>query len=83
MRDAGIGSDEPVLLVGHSQGGIEAAWIASHSSEFSVTQVVTAGSPIAVLGDYPAGTQVLSLEHHGDVVPLLDGRGQSATGPST
>ena len=73
MRAAGIGPDEPVLLAGHSQGGVQAAWIASHSSEFSVVQVVTAGSPIAVLGDYPSDTRVLSLEHHGDVVPLLEG----------
>ena len=51
----------------------KAAWIASHSQGFHVTQVVTAGSPVAGLGDYPPGTQVLSLEHHGDVVPLLDG----------
>ncbi len=73
MHEAGIASDEPVLLAGHSQGGIEAAWIATHTSDFHVTQVVTAGSPVALMGDYPPGTQVLSLEHHGDVMPLLAG----------
>ncbi|MEZ5094474.1 hypothetical protein [Nocardioides sp.] len=77
MHQAGIAPTDTVMLAGHSQGGIEAAWIASHSQEFHVTQVVTAGSPVAGLGDYPPGTQVLSLEHHGDVVPLLDGEDNS------
>jgi hypothetical protein len=35
---------------------------------------VTAGSPVAGIHGYPAGTHVLSLENRGDVVPLLDGR---------
>jgi hypothetical protein len=73
MHDAGISPHDPVMLAGHSQGGIEAAWIASHTNEFRITQVVTAGSPIAGLGHYPPGTQVLSLEHRGDVMPLLGG----------
>lgn len=73
MHQAGIASTDPVLLAGHSQGGIEAAWIASHSTEFNVAQVVTAGSPVAAMGTYPAGTQVLSLENHGDATPLVDG----------
>ena len=38
-----------------------------------MTHVVTAGSPIAGVHDYPVGTHVLSLENRGDVVPLLDG----------
>jgi hypothetical protein len=74
MHEAGIASDEPVLLAGHSQGGIEAAWIAAHTGDFRVAQVVTAGSPLGLMGDYPAGTHVLSLEHRGDVVPLVDGQ---------
>lgn len=73
MHQAGIAADDPVLLAGHSQGGIEAAWIAAHTSDFHVTQVVTAGAPVAVMGDYPSHTQVLSLEHRGDVIPLLAG----------
>ncbi len=73
MHRAGISADEPVLLAGHSQGGIEAAWIASHSSDFTIAQVVTAGAPIGLMGDYPPGTQVMSFENDGDVVPLVDG----------
>jgi hypothetical protein len=77
MQQAGIRADEPVALVGHSQGGMVAAAIAAESSEqgsaYSVTHVVTAGSPTAHLDGFPPGTHVLSLENHGDVVPLLDG----------
>jgi hypothetical protein len=73
MTEAGIGDHEPVLLVGHSLGGMEAASLLAHGSGFDVTHVVTAGSPIAGVHDYPAGSHVLSLENRGDVVPLLDG----------
>jgi hypothetical protein len=73
MRRAGIGRDEPVLLVGHSQGGMEAAAMLSNGSPFRVTSVVTAGAPTAQVHGFPAGSHVLSLENQGDVVPLLDG----------
>jgi hypothetical protein len=73
MTEAGIGPHDPVLLVGHSLGGIEAASLLAHGSGFDVTHVVTAGSPIAGVHGYPAGSHVLSLENRGDLVPLLDG----------
>jgi hypothetical protein len=73
MHAAGIGAHDPVLLVGHSQGGMEAASILGHGSDFHVTNVVTAGSPTAQVHGFPDGSHVLSLEHRGDVVPLLDG----------
>jgi hypothetical protein len=73
MQQAGIGPGEPVALVGHSQGGMVAAAIASEGSPYSVTHVVTAGSPTAHLDGFPPGSHVLSLENHGDVVPLLVG----------
>ena len=73
MAQAGIGPDDPVLLVGHSQGGMEAAAILSQGSDYNVTDVVTAGSPTAQVDGFPDGSHVLSLEHQGDVVPLLDG----------
>jgi hypothetical protein len=73
MHRAGIGPHEPVLLVGHSLGGMEAAALASRDTGFAITDVVTAGSPTAQVGGFPDGVHVLSLEHHGDVVPLLDG----------
>ena len=73
MHRAGIGPHEPVLLVGHSQGGMEAASILGNGSGYDVTHVVTAGSPTAQVDGFPAGSHVLSLEHRGDLVPLLDG----------
>jgi hypothetical protein len=77
MVRAGIRSHDPVLLTGHSQGGMEAAAMLSHGTRFDVTNVVTAGSPVGLVSGYPAGTHVLSLENSGDVVPLLDGRGNA------
>jgi len=73
MHEAGIGPHDPVLLVGHSLGGMAAAAMLADGSPFHVTGVVTAGSPIAQVPACPPGTHVLSLENRGDVVPLLDG----------
>ncbi len=73
MDAAGIHPGDPVLLAGHSQGGMEAAAILSQGSDYNVTNVVTAGSPTAQVDGFPPGTHVLSLENQGDVVPLLDG----------
>jgi hypothetical protein len=52
---------------------MEAAALASSHIGFTITDVVTAGSPTAQVGGFPEGVHVLSLENHGDVVPLLDG----------
>jgi hypothetical protein len=73
MKNAGIGPDEPVLLAGHSQGGMEAAALLSHGTPYDVTNVVTLGSPTAQVHGFPAESHVLSLEHVGDVVPQLAG----------
>ena len=79
MTEAGIGPHDPVLLVGHSLGGMEAASMLCHGSGFQVTHVVTAGSPLGELAGYPPGTHVLSLENRSDLVPLLDGRDNADT----
>ena len=73
MAQAGVRPGQPVLLVGHSQGGMQAVALASHGTPYDVTDVVTVGSPTAQIRHYPAGVQVLSLEHVGDTVPELDG----------
>jgi hypothetical protein len=73
MADAGVPADAPVMLVGHSQGGMQAAALAGDPDfGYHVTHVVTAGSPVATSG-IPDDVTVLSLENTGDVVPLLDG----------
>jgi pimeloyl-ACP methyl ester carboxylesterase len=61
------------MVVGHSLGGMEAAALAAHHHGYHVTDVVTAGAPTAQLSGFPAGSNVLSLEQQGDIVPQLDG----------
>jgi len=70
---AGVRAGEPVLLIGHSQGGMEAVALAAHASPYDVTQVVTLGSPTAQVGALPSHVHALSLAHDGDVVPELGG----------
>ncbi|KGN33981.1 hypothetical protein N802_08840 [Knoellia sinensis KCTC 19936] len=68
------GPRDRVVIVGHSQGGIVAAALAS-DPEFArnhrVTHVLTAGSPIDAF-PIPDSTSVLSLQHATDAVPMLD-----------
>ncbi|MEV6240159.1 alpha/beta hydrolase [Lentzea sp. NPDC051838] len=74
LRLAGAqGSTAPVMLVGHSQGGIVAAQATTDliASGYNVTHVVTAGSPVGRI-DVPSNVQVLSLENRNDIVPHLD-----------
>lgn len=73
MEQAGIRPDEPVAIVGHSQGGIVAAAIASDESErFNIEHIVTAGSPIAN-HPIPETTWVTSIEIEDEFVAALDG----------
>lgn len=65
MEAAGIQSDEPVLFVGHSQGGIVASHLAAEpgfTDRYDVQALVTAGAPIGS-ADIPADVSALSLEH--------------------
>ncbi|NEG71206.1 alpha/beta hydrolase [Bifidobacterium ramosum] len=79
MRQAGIGSDEPVALIGHSQGGIVAAAIAADMcDDYTIEHVVTAGSPVAN-HPIPSSTWVTSIEIDDELVAALDG----ASNPST
>jgi hypothetical protein len=71
----GVRPGEPVLLVGHSQGGLIAAALAADRQvqrKFTITHVLTAGAPIGAIR-IPDRIQVLSLEHIDDLVPELDG----------
>ncbi len=72
---AGVPAGAPVLLVGHSQGGIVAMDLAG-DPEFNgrrvhVTHVIAAGSPVSSKTAVGA-TRVLSVENVNDVVPHLD-----------
>lgn len=78
MRQAGIGADEPVALIGHSQGGIAAAAIASDwADQYNIQHVVTAGSPIAN-HPIPERTWVTSVEIDDELVAALDGAANPA-----
>lgn len=75
MDAAGVRPGDPVMLTGHSQGGIAAAAMATDprfTQRYDVQSVVTGGSPIARF-DIPDDITVLALEHDQDVVPMLDG----------
>ncbi len=76
LQAAGVSRDEPIMIVGHSQGGVIGAQLAHDlkaSGRFDVTHLVTAGSPIGAM-PIPTSVSVLSLENRHDVVPQLDGR---------
>ena len=73
MRLSGIGPDEPVMLAGHSQGGMVAMSVAAAvGGTYSVRAVVTAGSP-DIPRPVPPGVQVRHYRHTEDIVPQLDG----------
>lgn len=69
-----LGRGDPVLVTGHSLGGIAAMSIAATpgvAERLNVTHVVTVGSPVGYFV-VPDDVQVVSLEHHTDPVPRLD-----------
>lgn len=74
LAAAGARPTEPVLLAGHSQGGMVAMRLAANPAfrrDYRVTAVLTAGSPVGHVPS-PRGVSVLHLEHARDVVPTLD-----------
>lgn len=74
MEKAGIPPGAPVMLSGHSQGGMIAAALASNpefTDQFNVTNLVTFGSPVDS-SQIPADIDVLALQHEGDPVPKVD-----------
>ena len=74
MDQAGIPPGSPVMLVGHSQGGIIAGTLASDPAfvqRYGVTNVLTYGAPIDHIAIDPS-VQVLQVQHTTDLVPRLD-----------
>ena len=73
MEQAGIGADEPVMLAGHSQGGMVATSVAAAvGAAYTVRAVATAGSP-DIPHQPPPGIAVRHYRHDEDVVPQTDG----------
>ncbi len=82
MDAAGIPDGAPVLLVGHSQGGIIAGTLASDpafAERYGQVSLVTFGAPIDHLHLDPS-VQALALQHRFDVVPRLDLGGLDTSG---
>jgi pimeloyl-ACP methyl ester carboxylesterase len=77
LNKAGVRPGDPVMLVGHSLGGMVAVNLARdavRSKRYNVTHVVTAGAPIgSTVADVPGSVNVLALENARDIVPHLDG----------
>ncbi len=75
LRRAGATSTDPVMLIGHSQGGMVAAQAAHDTTtgafNYNVTHVLTAGAPIART-EVPNHIQVMAIENSHDIVPHLD-----------
>jgi len=73
MRDAGIGDNDEVMLVGWSQGGILAGQMACDPNvPGEITAIVVGGAPIDGMA-IPDSVNVLSVQHDGDIVHRLDG----------
>jgi pimeloyl-ACP methyl ester carboxylesterase len=73
MEEAGVGPDDPVMMAGHSAGGMIASAIAAHPQRpYSVKAVVTVGSPVGDIPHIP-GVASLHIENEADLVPSLDG----------
>lgn len=81
LARAGAGADDAVLLVGHSQGGMQAMALADDPDfGYDVRGVVTVGAPVhgVRLAD---DVSVLTLENSADPVPQLDS-GANPAGPN-
>lgn len=73
----GIPPDTPLMLNGHSQGGMIASSLAADpqfASRYNVTDVMTYGSPVDNY-DVPTGVNQLNLQHGSDIVPKIDAGG--------
>ncbi|UXM91459.1 PE-PPE domain-containing protein [Paenarthrobacter sp. JL.01a] len=75
LREAGAETGDPVVAVGHSQGGVHAMNLSRNKaflSEFDLKFVLTAGAPVGDITPEP-GISSLHLEHVQDWVPGTDG----------
>ncbi|MDJ0377390.1 hypothetical protein [Cryobacterium sp. PH31-L1] len=71
MKAAGIAPSDPVVLAGHSQGGLIATQVAAYSW-FNVQAVATFGAPESKV-PVPDGVATLTVEHTDDIVPAMGG----------
>jgi hypothetical protein len=72
MKQAGIESNDEVILVGHSQGGMVAGNLAAFPTGFVAAGLVAFGAPLAHIKNLKA--PVMAIEHVNDPVPNLSGK---------
>ena len=72
IQQAGIESNDEVILVGHSQGGMVAGNLAANPTGFIAAGLITFGAPIAQLRNIKA--PVMAIEHSNDPVPNVSGK---------
>ncbi|WP_353815030.1 hypothetical protein [Agromyces sp. SYSU T00266] len=77
MAEAGVLPGDPVIVVGHSAGGMVAANVAA-DADLDVVAAVSFGGPVAQAGT--GDTPVLSVAHDEDLVPATAGSGLAAGG---
>ena len=77
MREAGVGPADPVVQVGHSQGGLIAAQVAA-SVGINTVAVATFGAPNGQV-PVPDAVRMIRVEHSDDLVPALGGAARGAT----
>ena len=67
----------PLMLNGHSQGGMIASSLAANedfASQYNVTNVMTYGSPVDNYS-VPSSVNQLNIQHGSDLVPRIDAEG--------
>lgn len=79
MREAGVRPTDPVIGVGHSQGGLLVAQVAA-SGDFNTVALATFGAPAGQV-PVPDAVPVIAAEHADDLVPALGGAPLDNTGP--
>ena len=72
IQQAGIESNDDVILVGHSQGGMVAGNLAAFPTGFVAAGVVAFGAPLAHIKNLKV--PVMAIEHVNDPVPNLSGK---------
>jgi hypothetical protein len=78
MHEAGVSRADPVIGVGHSQGGLLVAQLAA-SEEFNTVALATFGAPAGQVM-IPDAVPVIAAEHSDDLVPALGGAPRDTTG---